>query len=127
MTTPAPTGAAMPYFREYLTEVVRPRVEAALRSIEGGLTEGVWAAVVATLMKDDATADAGALRSLLEQHLGLKLQTRLTAEYAPPPAAPASTPGATSGAEPPDVVTARRRPMTSNPLAQAVLDNRTRF
>ncbi len=115
----------LPYFKEYLRDVLRPRVEAALRTVEAGLPEAAWRALVAELGREqaDPAADPVVLRALIEEQLGLKIDVKLTADIGGP--APAG--GAVGPADSPEVVTAKRRPMTSNPLAQAVLDNRTRF
>ncbi len=116
----------LPYFKEYLRDVLRPRVEAALRSVEAGLPDAAWRALVAQLIKEqgEGSMDPVVLRTLIEEQLGARLDLRLVVEFnGSEPAAP----GGASGAPDPEVVTAKRRPMTSNPLAQAVLDNRTRF
>lgn len=132
----APTIGAMsdiPFYREYLRDVVKPRVEHALRLIESNLSENVWRAVVATLAADQTDGvDPAALRALVQDQLGLKLEARLTAEFTNILPQPAAVPAAADGeagqpADAPEVITAKRRAVTSNPLAQAVLDNRTRF
>lgn len=128
LDTGTPNGAPkaaripeLPYFKEYLRDVLRPRVEAALQTLEAGLSDGAWHALVAQLAgeQNGPASDPAVLRALIEEQLGLRIEIRIQAEFgAVEPAA---------GAAEPDTVTAKRRPMTSNPLAQAVLDNRTRF
>ncbi len=133
-----PNGTAprveIPYFREYLRDVVRPRVEHAVRSIEANLNDNVWRAIVATLAADQQDGvDPAALRALIQDQLGLRIEAKLNAEFTQvlPPQQAASAPAAATGepapGDTPEVVTAKRRAMTNNPLAQAVLDNRTRF
>ncbi len=115
----------LPYFKEYLRDVLRPRVEAALRTVEAGLPEAAWRALVAELGREqaDSAADPVVLRALIEEQLGLRIDVKLAADIG----GPAPSGGAVGPSDSPEVVTAKRRPMTSNPLAQAVLDNRTRF
>lgn len=118
--------AELPYFKDYLRDVLRPRVEAMLRSVDANLTETVWRVLLASLARDqgEPAIDPAILRTMIEEQLGLRLDARLQAEFtrAPETAAPAT--GGGEPAEPPDVTLARRRPMTNNPLAQAVMDNR---
>jgi hypothetical protein len=93
--------------------------------VEAGLPEAAWRALVAELGREqaEAAADPVVLRALIEEQLGLKIDVKLTADIG----GSAPVGGAVGPADSPEVVTAKRRPMTSNPLAQAVLDNRTRF
>lgn len=124
-STPRPF-ADLPYLRDYLREVLRPRVDAVLRGVDAGLTETAWKLVLAGLAREqgDAAIDPAVLRSMLEEHLGLRIEARMQAEFTQPAAASPPPQPASDQVEPPDVVMARRRPMTTNPLAQAVMDNR---
>ncbi|MFM9994283.1 MAG: hypothetical protein ACKVU4_00620 [Phycisphaerales bacterium] len=132
MSNAPKTFADLPYFKDYLREVLRPRVEAMLKSVDANLTETVWRVLLASLAREqgEPAIDPAILRSMIEEHLGLRLEARLQAEFTrAAEAAPTAPPSPSAGgggepAEPPDVTLARRRPMTTNPLAQAVMDNR---
>lgn len=118
----------LPYMEEYLRQVLRPRVEAAIRSIEESLPETVWRQLVNAVGGEAAAANPATqamIRSLVADRLGLQLETSIISAFGPgkPPArataapAAASTPGpAVTG----QVVT-RRPPGISSPLASAVL------
>lgn len=126
-TRTPPPGADMPYFREYLRTVLRPRVESLLQALNGRLDDVVWRELLEALSRDQGGAgamDSDTLRGLLEEHLGLRLDAQVRGTFAeaalpePPPAGTRPDDGAN------DASGARRRAVTVNPLANAVLDNR---
>lgn len=128
----------LPYFQDYLREVLKPKIERAIDSVTRSLSETAWRQVVAMVAADQQGAPeiAGALiRPLLEGKLGLKLETKLDAHFGSTPVAkPTSTAPAgvqldndndadgVTRAGGADVMTVRRRPVT-NPLANAVMTN----
>lgn len=110
----------LPYLDEYLREVLRPRVEAALKNIEASLAESIWTHLVRTVAgeRPGATeANHALVRSLISERLGLKIQAGIQTSFEPGRAAPAAAPAA-----PP---TAVRRPLSAapSPLVGAMLSN----
>ena len=105
----------LPYYREYVEQILRPRVGKMVEDIRGQLAQSVWDALLQRVAHDQGAApDAPTierLRSLLTETLGLKLNVQLTAEFAAPAPAPAAAPQAN------DVVD---RQFPNNPLARAV-------
>src|SRR5882724_4670907 len=121
----------LPYFQDYLQNVLRPRMEQALESVSRSLTETAWRQVLAEVAAADGQGKseiAATLRPLLESKLGLRIETKLGSQFGvPKPKAPSaidleSDTGVTrvAGA---DVVTVRRPPVV-NPLANAVANSR---
>lgn len=130
---PVPTkvpaaGTDLPYFREYLAQVLRPRVETLIQDLNSRLGEVAWRELLEAISRDQSgpvPVDAATLRSLMEEQLGLRLDAQLRGVFA---ASALPEPRVVNGVEPPeDPAAAKRRAMTGNPLANAVLDNRTRF
>lgn len=132
----------LPYFQDYLKNVLRPRVERAIETVNKTLTETVWKQVIAEVAADQpgmSEMSAALLKPLLEGKLGLKMQALLSSEFgvsksseaSPAQAAPAPAidlegdTGVTrvGGAAGVDVMTVRRRPVI-NPLANAVVNSR---
>lgn len=131
----------LPYFQDYLQNVLRPRVERAIETVNKSLTEAAWRQVIAEVAAEQpGTTEAATalLRPLLESKLGLKIEARLASQFgaAKPVKAPGSTlaspidlesdsgvtrVGGPAGA---DVITVRRQPV-SNPLANAVVNSRS--
>lgn len=107
----------LPYLDDYLREVLRPRVEAALKNIEASLAESIWAHLVRTVAgeRPGATeANHTLVRSLISERLGLKIQAGIQTSFEPGRAAPAAAPPA-----------AVRRPLSAapSPLVGAMLSN----
>ncbi len=103
----------LPYYREYVDQILRPRVGRMVDELRANLTEHVWAALVERLAMDQGKSpDPQALeklKAMLTETLGLRLNVQLNAEFAGAPQAPAQ-----GG---PDVVD---RVFPNNPLARAV-------
>src|SRR5215831_11893742 len=100
----------LPYYREYLDQILRVRVGRIIDEVRAALTEQVWETLVHRLAQDQksATSDPQAmekLRALLTETLGLRLSVQLGAEFAAAPQAPQGAP---------EVVD---RVMPNNPLA----------
>jgi hypothetical protein len=135
----------LPYFQDYLANVLRPRVERAIEKVNKSLTEAAWKQVIAEVASDqpEMTEMAAAmLKPLLEGKLGLKIEATLSSQFgvakvAEPsmqvPSAMHPLPmidlesdsgvmraGGSAGA---DILTVRRRPVI-NPLANAVMNSR---
>ncbi len=131
----------LPYFQDYLQNVLRPRVERAIESVTKSLTETAWKQVLADVAAADEPGKSeiatALLRPLIENKLGLRMETKLASQFGaakPPVKAPAgpsaidleSDSGVTrvGGPNGADVVTVRRQPVV-NPLANAVVNSRT--
>ena len=132
----------LPYFQDYLKDVLRPRIERALEAVDKALTDAAWRHIISAVASEQGTPEVAAalLRPLLESKLGLRLEARLSARFADgsnaAEQAPTSTPAATSGVDlesdsgmtraggldGPEVLTVRRRPVT-NPLVNAVMSS----
>jgi hypothetical protein len=82
----------IPYYREYLDHILKPRVIRALEDIRQRFSERAWAELVAKLAEDQrpgASADPEALqklRGMLEQGLRLQLNAALSASFGGGPA-----------------------------------------
>ncbi len=134
----------LPYFRDYLQNVLRPRVDRAIDSVSKQLTDMAWKQVISEVAKDHpemSEMSTALLRPLLEGKLGLKIEALLSTEFGVARAANAPVEQTPSAATPPidlnsdsgvarvggdagvDVMTVRRRPVT-NPLANAVVNSR---
>jgi hypothetical protein len=128
----------LPYFQDYLKDVLRPRIERALEAVDKSMTEWAWRQVIAALAAEQGTPEIAAalLRPLLEGKLGLKIETKLTSQFGneaatrPEPVAQPAPAGAvdlesegvarTPGG--PEVMV-RRRPNPANPLVNAVMSS----
>lgn len=121
-------GGDLPYFKEYLRHVLRPRVETIIHALNERLSEVAWRELLEAVSRDQSgpvPVDAASLRALLEEQLGLQLDAQLRGVFAE---AALPEPRSVNGVEVvEDAAAAKRRAMTSNPLANAVLDNRTRY
>jgi hypothetical protein len=99
----------LPYYREYVEQILRPRVAAMVEELRAGLGEQVWGLLLERMARDQRGATDAAslekLRQTLTETLGLKLAVQLAAEFAGAPAAG------------PEVV---ERSFPNNPLARAV-------
>lgn len=114
----------IPFYREYLDHILKPRVIRALEEIRARATERAWTELVARLaeeQKPGASADPEAIQRLrltLEQGLRLQLSASINATLAG--AEPAATPG---GPEPRAATPSAEHVESGfpdNPLARAV-------
>ena len=111
--------SSLPYYREYVEQILRPRVGRMVDELRANLTEQVWGALLERLAQDQAKGAApdpqalDKLRAMLTETLGLRLTVQLNAEFAG--AAPQSNGPQVNNA--PDVV---ERTFPNNPLARAV-------
>ncbi|MCH7793271.1 MAG: hypothetical protein IID31_13450, partial [Planctomycetes bacterium] len=78
--------SSLPYFREYLDTVLRPRVERALTEVRAQLSESVLTEVV-RIISEEQSGDVpdDAVRTLLEQTLGLQIRVEAVAVFANEP------------------------------------------
>lgn len=128
----------LPYFQDYLQNVLRPRVERAIETVTKQLTETAWKQVIADVAAADELGKSeiatALLRPLIENKLGLRMETKLASQFGaakpvikapgPAPVDLESDTGVTRVPGGPDVVTVRRQPVI-NPLANAVVNSRT--
>ncbi len=78
--------SSLPYFREYLDAVLRPRVERALTEIRAQLSESVLNEVVRIISREQSgDVPDDAVRTLLEQKLGLQIRVEAVAVFADEP------------------------------------------
>jgi hypothetical protein len=118
----------LPYYREYLEQILKPRVVSVIEEIRAGLTEEVWSHLLTRIAEEQqpgGNPDAAALaqlKSLLEQTLRLRLGVQLSADFdgTPAVAGPAPTVVAPGGREGRDNVNVVDRSFPNNPLARAV-------
>jgi len=118
----------LPYYREYVEQILRPRVTRLIDDVRARLTEQVWAEIVERMAEDQKQGGTDAqslekLRALLTDTLGLKVNVQLEAQFgnaqsgnAPAAAQPAPAPAAPAN-NGQDVVD---RAFPNNPLARAV-------
>ena len=120
----------LPYFQDYLQNVLRPKVERSIESLDRLLTEAAWRHIVASVASEQHGAPEGAasaIRPLLEQKLGLRISVKLDSQFGASVPTSASVDlgegvSRTPGQEGVDVMTVRRRPI-NNPIANAVASN----
>jgi len=111
----------IPYYREYLEHILKPRVIRAVEELRQRFTERAWAELVAKMAEDQrpgASADPEALqklRGMLEQGLRLQLAGALTASFGGAPVE--ASPNGAEGRANADVVDPA---FPDNPLARAV-------
>lgn len=119
----------LPYYREYLEQILKPRVASVVEEIRAGLTDQVWAHLLQRIAEDQnpgATPDPQTLQQLkamLESTLRLHLGVQLTADFDGTPAVPGAAPTPVQpGAkgEGRDNVNVVDRNFPNNPLARAV-------
>ena len=113
----------IPYYREYLEHILKPRVIRAVEELRQRFAERAWAELVAKMAEEQrpgASADPEALqklRGMLEQGLRLQLTGVLTASFGGAPAEAPSGNGAQEGRINAEVVDPA---FPDNPLARAV-------
>ena len=78
--------SSLPYFREYLDAVLRPRVERALTEVRAQLSESALNEVV-RIISEEQSGDVpdAVVRTLLEQTLGLQIRVEAVAVFANEP------------------------------------------
>ena len=78
--------SSLPYFSEYLDTVLRPRVERALTEVRAQLSESALNEVV-RIISEEQSGDMpdAAVRTLLEQTLGLRVRVEAVAVFANEP------------------------------------------
>ncbi len=117
----------LPYYREYVEQILRPRVGRMIDELRSQLTEQVWGVLLERMAQDQrpgSPTDAQSidkLRSLLTETLGLRLNVQLGAEFGTASngtAAPAHNSGA--GNVNPAANNVVERTFPNNPLARAV-------
>ena len=119
----------LPYYREYLEQILRPRVGKLIDEVRGRLNDQVWAEIVERMAEDQKPGSASdaqsleKLRSLLTETLGLRIAVNLDAQFGAP-----GQPGAQPGGQPAGYQTTSasngqevvERAFPNNPLARAV-------
>jgi hypothetical protein len=111
--------SSLPYYREYVEQILRPRVGRMVEELRANLTEQVWAVLVDKLAHDQGKGGAPdpqaleKLKAMLTETLGLRLNVQLNAEFTG--AAPQTNSAPANNA--PEVV---ERTFPNNPLARAV-------
>lgn len=109
----------LPYYREYVEQILRPRVVRLVDEVRANLANHVWNELLERMAEDQnagGSMDAALIqkmRILLEQTLGLRIGVQMQAEFGEP--VRAATPIA---ADRVDVVD--RNAFPDNPLARAV-------
>lgn len=94
MNTPDQTPVELlPYYREYLDQILRPRVVRLVEEVRANLATHAWNELLERLAEEQspgASTDMATIqkmRTLLENTLGLKLGVHMHAEFADGPAA----------------------------------------
>lgn len=133
MSSEHPSAAALPYWSDYLKQVLRPRVEAVLQEHMGSWNDVVWEVVSRAVAEDQ---DGGQkmspeqIRHLLQEQLGMQLEVDVGVRFGAH-AAGASGPAGATRADPAaarDVIDPPadsnnvdvRRRVNISPLAKAV-------
>jgi len=131
-------AADLPYMDDYLREVLRPRVERVIQSIERTLPDMVLRQVLKLIAAEQPAASEAmqaTVRSLVENRLGLQLRVTVERDYAVAEGPVVDRPAEVNGErgaplradlvprDPmPEVITRRRGP-ESMPLVSAVLNS----
>jgi hypothetical protein len=118
----------LPYLREYVEEILRPRVARVIEDVRGSLTEAVWAELLTRIAREQGTTyDAAGLqklRTIIEQGLNLRLTAHVVVSFEGAPApAPAGNghsvdTGRTEGER--ENVAVVESGLMNNPLARAM-------
>lgn len=112
----------LPYYQEYVEQILKPRVARVVEDVRARLADQVWADLLERIAEDQrpgSAADVQALtklKTMLEQTLRLRIRVDLAAEFdgAAAPAPEARPVDGRKGAEVVD------RAFPNNPLARAV-------
>jgi len=98
-----PSAAALPYWSEYLQQVLRPRVESVLREHMGTWNDLVWDVVARAVVEDQDGSHkmtAEQIRSLLQDQLGMQLEVDVSVRFGGGSATGGASPGAGAAAAP---------------------------
>jgi hypothetical protein len=114
----------LPYFREYLEQILKPRVGKIIDEIRSSLTEQVWAHVLDRMSREqNGNADPASIermRAMLEQALKLRMTAHIVADFDGAGYAQAAPGASAGGAEVRDSVDVVDAGFPNNPLARAV-------
>ncbi len=112
----------LPYYREYLDQILRPRVVRLVEEVRANLATHAWNELLERLAEEQspgASTDIATIqkmRTLLESTLGLKLGVHMHAEFADGPAAKPVEPRRPEI----EVIERQGAGFPDNPLARAV-------
>ena len=76
--------AGLPYFEDYLREVLRPRVERIIQRDQASWQDMVWQAVVRQMLSEQPAGshlDAETIERILREVLGLRIDANVTASF----------------------------------------------
>jgi len=120
----------LPYYREYVDQILKPRVGRIIDDIRSALTDQVWTELLGRMARDQGMpADAASIekmRVLVEQGLKLRLSAHIVADFAGQNGAPAPggnahvVPAANAAVEERGNVDVIDPAFPNNPLARAV-------
>jgi hypothetical protein len=123
--TPSNGLDQLPYIREYVEQILRPRVAKVIEDVRGSLTDAVWSELLTRIAREQGGAyDVAAmqkLRSLLEEGLKLRLSAHIVASFdgaAPSANGHASDAGRTEDER--ENVSVVESGLVNNPLARAM-------
>jgi hypothetical protein len=75
----------LPYIREYVEQILRPRVAKVIEDVRASLTEAVWTELLTRIAREQGSAyDAAGLqklRTIVEQGLNLRLTAHVVASF----------------------------------------------
>lgn len=125
--TEQPAMELLPYYREYLDQILRPRVVRLIEEVRANLAAHAWNELLERMAEEQnpgASTDPATIqkmRVLLEQTLGLKVGVHMHAEFSDGPTVrPAAAPAAEPVRRPDQVEVVDRGAFPDNPLARAV-------
>jgi hypothetical protein len=119
----------LPYFRDYLEQILRPRVAKHLEEIRSALTESVWHELLARMGQEQGISTDAAgmqkLRSMLEEGLNLRLTAHIVGSLEGPGVSTGNGHAAEAGREEATRFSDTREGVVdagfpNNPLARAV-------
>lgn len=115
----------LPYYQEYVEQILKPRVLRLMDDVRGRLTEHAWQDLLVFLAQEqgDSQPDPetlARLRAMLESALGLQIEVQAAVHCAPGAAAAAGSARRVEPGEPRHNVEVVDRSFPDNPLARAV-------
>ena len=120
-----PAMELLPYYREYLDQILKPRVVRLVEEVRASLVAHTWNQLLERMAEDQnagvTSETLHKMRVLLEQTLGLKVSVQMTAEFSDGPVArpsPVQNGEQVRRADHVDVID--RGEFPDNPLARAV-------